>query len=341
MKKTRFIIVPGLILIVVLVMIFLGYIEAPIKGEVSDYHWSETDVFNNETLTTFELDDEFNILLLSDIQIGNSSKDEKVALALIEELVAETNPDLIITAGDNTQGPNTHFAAKRLKNFLDTLETPYALTFGNHDSEGYADRNWHGDVYESGINSLFEKGPSNIHGVGNYVINLEKDDSLIYSFIMMDSNEYRQYEGEKVYDIIYPDQISWYEWVIAGLESSYVSEPKSLLFFHIPLIEFDTAYQAYMNGEITEGVTGVKNEDVASSPLNGGFFDRIVARNSTTHVFNGHDHINTLSIPYQGVQLTYGLKTGPASYNMDDLQGGTLITITEDNVEVENIFIIK
>ena len=74
--------------------------------------------------------------------------------------------------------------------------------------------------------------------------------------------------------------------------------------------------------------------------ITSGLFDKIAELGSTTHIFVGHDHINSLSVTYDGVRLTYGLKTGPTCYFEEEMQGATLITITGDTNEVlvENIY---
>ena len=54
----------------------------------------------------------------------------------------------------------------------------------------------------------------------------------------------------------------------------------------------------------------------------------------------GHDHVNSLSVEYKGVRLTYGLKTGPTCYSDEDMEGATLITIMDgtNEVVVEHVY---
>ena len=59
--------------------------------------------------------------------------------------------------------------------------------------------------------------------------------------------------------------------------------------------------------------------------------------NSLSHTFAGHDHVNAYSVDYQGVRLTYGLKSSRQFYYSEELVGGTLITLKVDtgNVSVD------
>lgn len=84
---------------------------------------------------------------------------------------------------------------------------------------------------------------------------------------------------------------------------------------------------------------GEKRETVCCPSVNSGFFQVIKDLDSTKNVIVGHDHINCYSVLYEGVRLTYGLKTGDRCYANDDLNGGTLLTITDNGVKTEHKFV--
>jgi hypothetical protein len=44
----------------------------------------------------------------------------------------------------------------------------------------------------------------------------------------------------------------------------------------------------------------------------------------------GHDHVNCFSIEYEGITLSYSLKTGYGCYWKPDTHGGTTLTISSD-----------
>ena len=119
------------------------------------------------------------------------------------------------------------------------------------------------------------------------------------------------------------------------------SDVPSMLIFHIPVPEYAMALEDLMLSSQydPERAFGEIREPVCCPPENTGLFTKVKELGNTAYIFCGHDHINNLSVEYEGVRLTYGLKTGPGSYSDDDMQGATLITISADReVEIEHIF---
>lgn len=338
-----FIIVTSLIIAVLFLGSCMSLENKTIAGVPSNDTWSENDLYNRENIPVLvkKNDEDFKILLLSDIQISTGPNVKK-SLELIDQLVAEVQPELIMTTGDNTAWIRAHKTALKLISQMEGYGIPWGVTLGNHDSEGAADRTWHGNRYEEADNSLFSSGPSNLQGIGNYSINIENEDGdLVYVLIMLDSNVERDYIEGRDYDYIHYDQIRWYKWLVNGFNDSESGIIPSMLFFHIPVPEFMDAYNALECGEIdASSAFGVNREGVFCAPVNTGLFDTVLDLKSTSHIFCGHDHINNSSIMWKGVRLTYGLKTGPSSYSDDDMHGATVITIKAgtNDVELEHIF---
>ena len=328
-----------LITLTVLAAVFGIYMLTGPKGEESPEIWDKSQGFDTSTIKTLTKQDgkDFTILLLSDVQLSGAFWDDKDSLKLVDELVDEVQPDLIMTDGDNAMGPFSDIVTKTFITQMESYEIPWGVVFGNHDSEGRPDRTWFGNQYENADYSLFSSGPSNLQGIGNYVINIaDTQGEPIYSMIMLDSNIKRKYDnGEKYYDYIYPDQIEWYEQVVKAQP-----DIPSMLIFHIPLPEFADAQTAWEAGDasVIQGF-GENHEKVCAPLENTGLFDAVKALDSTTHIFCGHDHINSLSVEYEGIRLTYGLKTGTGSYSEDSMQGATVITINDaGEVTVEHLY---
>jgi len=342
-KRTAKRLIRSLLVVVIAVAVLAAaYFTAKaigIKGEPSIAAWNESTPFDpaNVSRLTKKDGEDFTILLFSDIQIGANPFRDTKALRMMDALAEETDPDFIMTAGDNTYFGFSGLMAPVIVKRMEGYGIPWGVTLGNHDSEGIMDRNWVGNQYEGAQNSLFEMGPADVSGVGNYVINIADEAGReLYSLIMLDSHAQRRYADGKDYDYIYPDQIDWYEWVVSGL-----GDVPSMLFFHIPLPEFSSVKEMWEAGELdTAACFGEDRERVCCPPVNTGLFEKVLALGSTTHIFVGHDHVNCLSADYKGVRLTYGLKTGPACYADDDMQGATLITIEDGTnaVTVEHIY---
>jgi 3',5'-cyclic AMP phosphodiesterase CpdA len=326
----------------------LGPLEAagaaPQGGKPSTELWFPDSAYDESAVRDFRIGPlgSFRILVLSDIQLeANPFKDPK-SLSILASLVREAKPDLILTTGDNSAGPFSRMRAKKLVSVMEKLGPPWGVVLGNHDSEGGADRPWLGKLYGSAGNSVFREGPSTIHGVGNYSLNIrDREGRIAYCLVLLDSNSMRIYpDGRKGYDLVYPDQIAWYEWLVRGVSAARYGayDPgtgkvvPSFLVMHIPVPEFTDAIGAWERGELDDGpVFGVKNEEPCVPYANSGLFGAALLLGSTTDILVGHDHVNNVSLPWKGIRLTYGTKTGPGSYSRPDLQGGTLITIHEED----------
>ena len=332
MKKIILISSAVILIFAIVVMLSLLVIQ---HGLESTSIWHKTDSYTSEKVNSLMMkpDEDYRILVLSDTQMGALRPlNNKKVLNLIGNIIEEQQPDLVVTTGDNVQSIYQGKVVKQFVAKMESLNVLWAVTLGNHDSEYSVDRQWHGNVYESAENSLFDMGPANVDGIGNYQLNIKSPEgNIVQSLIMLDSHAKRKYETGKDYDYIHQNQLEWYKWVTEGLNSETGQTVPSLLFFHIPLIEFQEA----IDDSTTNIVFGEQNEKVYSAPLSSGLFELIKELRSTTHIFNGHDHINNLSVIYEGIQMTYGLKSGPSSYYKKHLQGGTLITIKKDSYEIE------
>lgn len=106
----------------------------------------------------------------------------------------------------------------------------------------------------------------------------------------------------------------------------------------MPPAEFKEAYRKmklgdksviYQHGSIAE-----KNEHFGISKFEGTFFNKAVGNGVIKWMFCGHDHLNTLSLIYKGIQMTYGMSIDYLGYkgiNKSYIQrGGTLITRKAD-----------
>lgn len=207
----RVIIIVVVAFVIVLFAVYQIYMAFEIKGIPSEETWLESDVFDPQSIGHVVKKDgeNFQILLLSDVQLSGNPFTDSKTLMLVDQLVDEINPDLIMTTGDNSYMAFANITTQKFIRQMESYAIPWGVTLGNHDAEGRADRVWHGNQYENAAYSLFQIGPSNIQGIGNYVINIDDESSrVIYSLIMMDSNIERIYDEGKDYDYIYPEQIA-------------------------------------------------------------------------------------------------------------------------------------
>ncbi|NLL55779.1 MAG: hypothetical protein GX242_01010 [Clostridiales bacterium] len=322
---------------------------------------------------TFTTDDEFVVLQLTDIHIGGgsfSSRKDKMAMKAISELVETSRPDLIIVTGDiaypvpfssgsfNNLNPTKIFA-----NFMNSLGVFWTVTLGNHDSEVYSyysreeiakyyldkDVNY---AHNKNARCLYQIGPEDVDGYGNYFINVKNSQGIItQAVMMMDSHSYIEGDSFGIkwrYDNIHQNQIDWYANEINKLDAQNKlidnESPmiKSLAFFHIPLQEYLLAWTEYMendykdteNVKLVYGGAGESGKIVYCGVYPDKMFETMLELGSTQGIFVGHDHLNNFSLDYKGIRLTYGMSIDYLAYmgisKKVEQRGGTVITITPD-----------
>ena len=136
--------------------------------------------------------------------------------------------------------------------------------------------------------------------------------------MMVDSNMYTGGTFFSGFDTIHDDQIDWYEKVIRE-NSAEGSVIPSLAFFHIPPKEFKEGWEKCYRGEPGAtyhlGFVGEKDQYFGyPKQKEGNFIKRMVALGSLKGFFVGHDHLNTLSIDYLGMRMTYGMSIDYLAY---------------------------
>ena len=305
-------------------------------------------------------DRDFVILNLTDPQLGNEEwqeghKNRRILETTVRELVERVRPDLITVSGDLAWAGHD-LAYDMLADFLDSFGVPWAPVWGNHDNQNGA------ESVESVVARylthpycIYERGEPEF-GNGNYIILIEENGAPIEAIFMLDSHDrepYQEPDGSEErgwgWARLSKAQVSWFKEQTAALKAQGCKDATVIL--HIPIYAYRLASRAAYNPalnlkEITlaqaEGATcwnegytdstGVQYEGVASYPEEDGMFAAIQESEITKYVLAGHDHINNWIIRYEGVCLTYALKTGAGCYWNPSLNGGTVLKINRNGV---------
>ncbi len=305
--------------------------------------------------------DEIKILQLTDMQVIDSSQQrapdrlceseylkwlpetkEKNLYRYIRELVQRTSPDLIIITGDITYGEfdDSGRSLEQFIEFMDSFEIPWAPVYGNHDNETYIGVEKQNLMYENSKHCLFRKGT--VFGNGNYSIGLSFGGVLSRVICMMDSNGCGKLNIPHGFRA---DQLDWIK------KTADECDVPMFCCFHIPTMDFSDAYVAagYQKDHDTakewssyelsrdiaarEGEFGKKDEDFY------GLSARILPtlkESRVDGVFAGHCHKINLSVVYEGIRFTMGLKTGLYDYYDKDAMGGTLISVCRQAFSVRH-----
>lgn len=252
----------GIILGVILLMVgafgicWAVHSKTPAEG-YGDY------AFNNGN-TKFDLDlfpslvipasaEQLKIMQIADPQIkfGAFPNRDRKTFDLLEKAIKTEQPDLCVVTGDLTLSLFTYDAFKYFADFMQKMDVKWAFVYGNHDAQFDCSKYTICNLLKQYDNCLFTRGPSDVYGESNYLVNVFKGskskENLAYSLVMLDSGMYPEAGNTSlsdwVYDWIHQDQIDWYNWAMDGLKQIN-PQIQTSMYFHIPLKEFADMYYA-------------------------------------------------------------------------------------------------
>ena len=312
-------------------------------GKEIEAPWQAEDPFSLSNIATLEKQpgQPFVILNLADVQLCDledlfhmGETRQKIA-----GLIEKTHPDLITLTGDQTWSNENLISLLSLVSWLDSFQIPYAPVFGNHDfgndkNSAVLDCAACCDVYEKGKFSLFKRGPSNLGSLGNYVVNVTEEGKIVKTLYFLDSG----YE-----DCITDAQIAWVQWNANGIRAANGGAyAEAACFFHLPLPEYAEAYRQYRTGEGNVEAVGevYVTYSLAGSSQNG--FFAAAKSVGVSDMVCGHQHGNLFTLQYDGVRLTFALKTGKLGgyYAGEDvtLDGATCLILDGGKTTVFPVF---
>ena len=306
-------------------------------------------------------DRELKVLQLTDVHIGGgwmSIAKDSMAINAVAALITAEKPDFVIVTGDVAYPVpfqagtfNNKSGAKVFANLMEALGVNWTVCYGNHDTEVYSyfSREDITDFYTSGEfpHCLLQAGPEDVDGVGNQVFNIVNSDNITTrSLVLLDSHSYVDGDYFGIlwkYDNIHANQVEWYKNVVNEINArnaSLIEEYKALepetaakyadletvktsLFFHIPLTEYQDAWNEFKangykdteNVKYNYGTIGEKGELIYPGIHTDELFETMLETKSGDSVFCGHDHLNNLSVNYKGIDLTYGMSIDYLAYS--------------------------
>ncbi|MGN0521312.1 MAG: hypothetical protein ACI4IQ_01595, partial [Eubacterium sp.] len=188
--------------------------------------------------------------------------------------------------------------------------------------EGRADKAKLAEIYESAEHCLFKCGPEGMNGMGNYIVNLTRNDEVVYSLFMLDDGQFRVVDGQITDGGVNENQIEWYEWAVNGINETSGKAVPNIAFLHVPVPEYN---------ELTDNFEmGLRQEESCTAINNDGFFEAF-KENGGTYMLAGHDHNNNFIADYNGVKLCYMTKSSYNCYFSFKTLGGTVITLDKNN----------
>ena len=307
-----------------------------------------------DSVTLRKTDDApFKILMFTDLHLATLDKKHPVRehTRTVEEMVKNIQrekPDLVLLGGDNVTSGFNRLRSRQFARIFEKLGVYWGGVLGNHEGDNVWSirRGTMTDLFGSYAHCLMRRGREDVDGDCNYVIRiLNADGSLKQAIVCLDSfdemsdgmkTEYGFDPGDSVYDVIKPSQIDWYTAQIGAMRRQYGACP-SMVLLHIPLTQYADAAQEVAQGK-NRFLYGDKRENICCGGFDSGLFDAILASESTTTVFCGHDHLNNFGVRYRGIVLSYIEPSGYGAYGLaktgvpesEWLQGYTRLLLADD-----------
>lgn len=273
--------------------------------QFTDLHWKEVDtckVYNDSTVL------------------------------LVQKIIGEENPDLVVLTGDIVVAGDADQGWKTLIGTLNEGNTPFVITFGNHDTETNLTKRQQLELVMKESLNLTQNSGDFVDGVGNCHVSVkgEKDDGDRWILYFMDSQSYTgDSKNLGYYDWIKGSQVEWYRKVSGQYKLQNNKTLPALAFFHIPLPE----YKIVKNNPET---IGNKLENISSPKINSGLFSAFLEQKDVLGAFVGHDHNNDFIGVTSNIALAFGRKTGYVSAYEELLErGGRVIILDEDEASME------
>ncbi|MBS4224847.1 metallophosphoesterase family protein [Lederbergia citrea] len=270
----------------------------------------------------FREDHSFKIIQFTDLHVGPDIHHEKDArtFKLIDDTIRAEKPDLIVFTGDQIWSEGIDepgITYRRILDHVSQYDLPFAVVFGNHDSEENITRLELHTIEKDYPMSLSESGPKEINGVGNYTLTIQSSESDHNEAILyfLDSGAFAP-DSVGGYEWIHQDQVNWFVSESQKYEAIKNNPIPALAFIHIPLPEYKDLLQ---DGKFS----GNKGEDVSSPKINSGLFTAMLEAKDVMGTFVGHDHDNDYCGKLYNISLCYGRVSGYHCYG--DLQRGARI----------------
>lgn len=291
----------------------------------------------------------FRIMQIADVQeVWPVSPD---TIRLIEASLDVGRPDLVIFTGDQIKGYSSKCKGKNgagnickiIKEIIAPFEKrgiPFAVTFGNHDSQGAMSNADQMEIYKTSPFCVFSDYASE-DDCGTYCLEVKNNEEVSALIYLMDTHSNAPEGG---YDSVNEKQLGWYR----RTRDRYSCLP-SFAFQHIPAPEyFDVlnkvrrftkgAVRAFGNHENEYFVLDSQNcregdfmgESPAAPYRNRGQVDAFLEKGEMKALFVGHDHNNSFVADYKGLALAYTQGAGFNVYGPGLDRGVRIVDITPD-----------
>lgn len=307
---------------------------------------------SEDTMLKFDENGDFTILHLTDWHTAYPIPE--IHKQYVKEALAASDPDLVVLGGDMSEASTEDYpaAVKEICDLFIEAETPFVITFGNHDylhgiaiDDMFALYKQYGGEY-----CLSEDENPELFGCGTCSLSVYSNDErrVAYEIYCFDSG--CEVEG-KGYESVHPEQIEWYQNEAEKLKSANGGEyVPSVVFQHIIVQEiYDKLFPVAKendtkNVEAFDGIaykmkaipnlSNIKDGYLMEKPCPGyynyGQLDAMSKNGDVRAMFFGHDHSNSFTVEIDGVDIVNTPSVKPHSTFKIINWGSRVITLHEN-----------
>ncbi|MGI6176504.1 MAG: metallophosphoesterase family protein [Christensenellales bacterium] len=280
-------------------------------------------------------------------------------IRLIEHALRKEKPDLVVFTGDQLKGYSGKYrgkhAERRVSQAIHTLiaplvkhNTPFLVTFGNHDRQVGLSNAEQMEIY-SGYSLCCNRHAEHYEpGTLCMPVYDERAQRIQFALYLFDSQGNARTGG---YETVRQDQITWYREKRDELAGRNGGVPVyALVFQHIPLPEYYCvlqriprkhagairAYRTHKNKHFRLPPPARADNEFFKEPPsvpdeNAGEFDAFLQKQDILGVYCGHDHSNSFVRNYKGIDLGYTQSSGFNEYGPGILRGVRLFTLCQSD----------
>jgi predicted phosphodiesterase len=257
---------------------------------------------------------EFKIVQFTDIHFYSPGGHAYEDVAFINSMLDIEKPDLVVYTGDIVHESGLQAAWLRVLTPCINRNIPYAVVFGNHDTETNATlKSLLANSIAGYQSSLMQASISGVSGNGNYFVPIYSKNTTTTKAVLwfFDSHSYASEFPSDAgattnYGWIDKSQVDWYKSQSDLQQTANNGAPyPGLAFFHIPLQEYKPAFDAHIYQPV-----GLRGESECYQGLNTGLFAAFKAKGNVQGTFCGHDHLNNYLAYKDNIALCYGRFSG-------------------------------
>ncbi len=265
----------------------------------------------------------FKIVQFTDLHLIHGPKftaQNDSTYELMRYIIKNEHPDLVVITGDIVVSGRAAEVWAQLVRPMNEAAVPFAVTFGNHDTETGLSKPALLKLIQKNRYNLTFNANNKLAGTGNCSLPILDSEGKNRSFALylFDSQAYTNDSTLGYYDWIKNNQVQWYRKQSELYAKQEGKKIPALAFFHIPLPEFEVV-------RLQKTTVGNVTEPVSSATINSGLFSSFYEMGDIRGVFVGHDHNSDFIGSLNGIRLGFGRKTGYASAYHEILKRGARV----------------